>query len=467
MTANNYNPKNMARAPVIGEGQINVRRYDIDLEDERLKTCTFLFRTLPWLKETVAQILVRPIKMSKKYYDENNSLTNNDGFKFYAVKLPYYRMRCFGKIEGIDEEDGSVTVNHEDEMLVFQVGIRVAGRGIVVQTFEMFQDEKKHNNLWKKSTSSQQIEDLKFAEVPNNLAEQASAFIEDYCPGQSASEKTTYAKKLVNDVRNDSDNSWEFAKTMARITLAVKSGNLFPRKFAKGYYNENEIKRLGYDVLFEGTEYDRRVIDEYVEDSALASIISASKNFNPAERRVGGAMRRRPPLRLKKIDVKYRCDNLEDVKNVDDEFLVFYDENQKFYCFDINKIVRNFSNGDYKNPSSGLPFSKEFVEKIKKIYTIRKTAFSKTPRSSISSSNYSGIFSEDEEEIAVIEGRKDTDFEILLARVRDEIDRLAVDGEKCENCNRTVGRSGIYTVSSNGSLLKHCGRACFDKFKND
>lgn len=466
MNGNNYDPKILARAPKFGEGGAVVRKYGVDLNDERLKTCTFLFRNLPWLKDTVSQITVFPIKMSKKYYDEDSSINDKSGNKFYTVKLPYYQMRCYGKIEGIDQ-DGSVTVNYEDEMLVFQVGIRTKNKGITVQTYEMFQEENRHNKLWQKTTSTQQIDDLKTSEVSNNLAEQAVSFLEDYCPGTNDAEKTTYAKNLVQDIRNASDDAWDFSKTIAKITLAVKSGNFFPKKFKKGYYNSSEIKNLGYEILFEGTEYDRNLLDEYTEDSALASIISASKIFNPAEGRVGGGVRRRPPLRLKKIDVKYRCDNINDVRNVDDEFLVFYEENEKFYCFDINKIIRNFSNRDYNNPNSGLQFSREFITKIQKIYNTRKSlVISSGVSESGSSSGYS-VFDEEEEEQNVINGKQDTNFEILLARVRDEIDKLEIEGEKCQGCNRGVGRSGIYTLNSNGEILKHCGRSCFDRFKND
>lgn len=62
------------------------------------------------------------------------------------------------------------------------------------------------------------------------------------------------------------------------------------------------------------------------------------------------------------------CVNKEDVKNVPRDNIVFYNdiEDEKTYCFDIEKIVENFNKLDFNNPLTGKKFSKEFIRR----YTI-------------------------------------------------------------------------------------------------
>lgn len=415
-----------------------VRKFDINYDDESIKSCISVFRRIPWLKNNVDRILVNPIKMSEVFYDKNNFLEKN-GVKFFNVKIPYYRLRCFGKIQSV-EEDGTVECIYNDEIVMFQVGFLLKNN-VVVQTPEMFKDEQKY--LEEMRSNNIDINSYKIKEVPQELISIATIALEDYTQTRAS------ASKIANHVASEFKNSaYNYAEKIATIITAAKYGNIFSKRLKRGYYNEECIGDFDYDILLEGTVYDIEEIENYIDDTTINMLLYLSKyNDIPVRQYKRENIKQ---LFIPKTDIRISCDNMDEVKNVPEEDLTFLQEGNKYYCYDVKKLYHDFTAGNLINHHTGKEFPEDFVKKIKKIFRFK---FVNVPTVEITK--------EGKQE----HSQTDPEFLEALEKVRYEIGILSKDiSDKCLRCKKSIGSLGIVTLDELGKVLKYCSRNCFEKF---
>lgn len=437
-----YDPKAIAEPVTKIASRPQNRRFVVNYLDNQLSSCITIFRRLPWLVDIIDQIYVRPINMDISYYDSQSFVEYKDE-KFFSVKRKYYLMRCQGELINIGADD-VFTVNYDNNILSFQVGIKTK-KHFVVETSEMAKDEIKFLENWNKLNTN--IRDLKLASVTNELKLVAKTNLLDYLPNSE------FADKLIKHLDLNSSDSNEFANKVAMIITGARFGNTFPKKLKKNYYDPNFFNLIDYSDLFEGVEYDKEQVDDYIEYTSSNLLVYASKYYEIPERKYVQKTKKVPVF--KNVNIKIKCDNFEDIRNIDEENIAFYETNGKLLCYDIQRLYKEFSNGNYINIHTGVNFTDEFINKIKNLYKFKKT-FSKE-----SDDEDYDVFDEfarqqDDEE-------DDKLFKLALSKLRLEIDSLGINNDKCTMCKRAVGRTGIITLNQKGEILKSCSRACFDK----
>lgn len=457
-----YDPRSIAVKPANVPVRGRVRKYDIDYQDDSTKTCITIFRRLPWLKDDVEQVYVNPVKLPEKYYDENQFYIFEDK-KFYKVKQSYYQLRCFGTIIDIDTPLHIVSVNFRNEVFKFQVGLKIksSNKGIsfVIQNESMFNEEKQYFSNMRKSGIS--VNSLKSAKVSEELKNVARISLCDYTPDSK------YLEGIINSVEKNSKDAFDFALSISKILNSAKYGNVFPKRLKKGYYTENIVHLLDYDSLLEGSQYELEKVEEYIEDSSINMLIYASKYYDIPVRKY--QREDVMPLKLNKFDLRMKCANIDDVKDIPEENITFYNVNRTLYCYDVSQLYYDFKRGNYINPKDGLRFSKEFINKVKNIYNFK---IKNVPTPSIVQDE---MTSQDYDDIVASFDRMrietDPTFTNILEQVRSEIDKLSLfpttSGSRnishCAVCRQVVGKMGITSLDNAGKIIKHCSRACFEK----
>lgn len=411
-----------------------------------------IFRQLSWLKDKVEQILVNPITLSKEFYDENRYKIYNDT-KFYYVKIKYYQMRQ--KIINnffVDEYD-VVHAEYLKKNIEFQVGLYLKRRSekiFIIQTSEMFDTEKEY--VYKIQNSDIKLSDIKIAPISDELITIAKISINDYTPSEE------YTNNIIKTFTENSYNSYDFAMKLSKLIAAIKFGNIFPKRLSKGYYNEDILSILDNETLFEGSDINEEQMMNYIEDSAN-NILLYSKKFNDIPLRHYQRNERKAPF-VTSLDLRVKCENIDEVKDIPEENLAFYTIDNKFYCYDIYKLFFNFKNNNFINPYNNKPFSKEFISKIRNTYNFNRTKNNKRLKlDSFTDSDYDDVI----EQIEKLNIKEDPEFLDILDIVRNEIENLNLSDEKCIQCKKKVGKMGLSTLDENGEIIKHCSKFCFEQ----
>lgn len=420
----------------------NKYQFKINYGDENLKTCITLYRRLPWYKDNIESIYINPIKISNEYYDDSNYIELSD-VKFYVVKLSYYYLRCLGKIVSISET-GELTMDYNNELLMFQVGIQKSKGTVIIQTQQMFNDEKTYISNFKKSGIS--LSEWKQMKVSPELKKIAIGSLNEYIDDKN------YSTSIIDNI--PSDNSYEFAKTVSKIYMGLRLNPVFNKKIKKQYYSVDIIPLLQYPNILEGVEYDDEKIDVYVEDIATNMLLYSSPYFDiPKRRQQRNELR---PLKLNNVNIKMKCGNFNDVKNIPDENIVFYETENSFLCFDILKLYLELKSGNVINPYTGQPFNNDFIEKVIRMYNIKNKKSETIVEND--DENYDEIVRRFDELVI------DKNFELLLEKVRFEISKFETQDDKCFICKKNIGNiTSITTLNKRGQTIKHCSKECFEK----
>ncbi|QIH04922.1 hypothetical protein [Dasineura jujubifolia toursvirus 2a] len=440
-------------------------KFNLTQESDDMKVKVSIYRRTPWMKETVDAILVHPIAMPIQYYDPSSGKEGPNGDMFYRVKSLYYKMRSNGNI--INTDEGIITIIFNDEVIKFKVGYIVRNINyIVVQNEKMLRDEQSYiDNI---NNSNLNITQLKAASVSNDLRNIAIAALSEFTPDLK------YSSTIVSSVENSAVNAYDFAYKICKITTCAKLNTVLKTRLKKGYYNEEVIHLMSYDTLLGDLNYDIEEVKNYVEDAALNMILYAFKYSDIPTRKYTRTEYRLPKQkivgrevdRIQKLDVRLRCHNFDDVKTIEDENLVFYEEGGRNYCFDVIYLYMQFSDQNpegpnYKNDYTGIDFNPEFVDKIKTMYKFKfqnmttELANSKISNDSI---NYDEI-------VNTINNLKTTEFQDILKTVLHEVDMLGNNKndkkKECAKCKRYVGIMGLSTLTNSGSIKNYCSDECF------
>jgi hypothetical protein len=158
-----------------------------------------------------------------------------------------------------------------------------------------------------------------------------------------------------------------------RNFLNPHTGNKFEKSFIQryfiSYYDKlnNKVYTFPYQKILK--QFDKK---NYVNEQT-------NRLFDPSFVKdvLGGQMRSSIYYRgrvFKKTDIKTsKCKNKEDVLNQPPENILYYKdpEDKALYCFPIDETIRQFSQGNERNPKTGKAFSSTFVKYIKNTYNLK------------------------------------------------------------------------------------------------
>lgn len=446
-TTNQYNPRDLAVIPVKSKEQNLKRKYTQAFNDGISEFIT-IYRQLPWLKEKVDQVLINPISVPENVYDITK-FKIVDNVKFYNVKLPYFDMRQKTELN-IDEKNIASGI-YNGIQIQFQVGLLIFSKPdkiFIIQNVEMYYKEKQY--ITKIKNSKINLTELKTSPINNELKIIAKNSLEEYTPNEN------YTDNLIR-ILSENATSYDFAYKISKIVAGIKFGNTFSKRLLKGYYREEILSSLGFDVLFEGVITDLEKMENYIEDFANNILLYSSKYYDIQVRKYQRNERKIPYVT--KFDIRTNCENINEIKNVNEENLTFFSIDNKFYCYDIYKLFFNFKKGNYINPNTNNPFPQEFVQKIISLYNFKTENKIQTRQDSFTEEDYDNVI----EEIEKLNIKEDSVFLSILEIVRKEIEKLQLTESVCVECKKPVGRMGIITINSDGKMVKNCSKNCFEK----
>lgn len=449
-----YDPRNLARLPDVKVIRPDrTEKYTQNFTDEKFQMCAMAYRRIPWLSNTVENVLVKPVKLPNIYYDENKSFTVDKDDRYYQVKSQYYIMRCYGKDQSMNEKTNIISLFYKNKRLSFKIAYVIIIDGdmkIYEQNYDMFRDEEEE--LRKLASIDVNKAELINSSLSDNLRSIAQSVLDDFTPSKD------YTKHVLKNIEEITNNAYEYIRKVAKIYISAKSGSLFSKRFLKGYYNEDIVHLLDYDILLEGLEYSIDDINEYVDDTAMNLLIYSTKFTDIPTRKY--MRENKKPLNLHKYDIRLKCENLDSIKNVPEENLAFYTIKNKFFCYDIPRLYIEFLHGNIVNPDTGDKFSQEFVNKIKTLYKFKINNIPVIQRNEEDDEDYDEIV----RQLSEVNIEEDKDYQKILAKVREEIKSLNFYEEKCIQCNKDVGPTGIATINKKGEKVVCCSRECFDRY---
>lgn len=445
---NTFNEKvkeKLANQPLPQTAKYNVKYY---YEDDKLKGCINIFKRLPWIKGNVEQIYICPISnVPQNFYFNFHKIHNNE--KFYKVTNSYFKFRCKAKTLKINQKN-IITCQYNDQVFEFKIGFEQQGT-FFVQTKSMYIEEQDYLSKWNNfNSNTNNISDLKQSKVSKELINLGVSALLDYVPYKE------FADNLTTLINNLSTNAYEFAYKISKITTTAKYGNLFPKRMRLNYFNEDIIPLLDYDQLMEGVDYNKEELESYVEDTALNMLLYVSVYYDIPLRKYYNKKQKNSPT-YKMLDIKFKCSNFEEIKHIEDEKLTFYETEGQVLCYDLNEIYNRFLKNNFVNPHTQVDFSKEYIDKIKKMYKINKPVVLMNHQN------------DDEEYYDTFDDLADEeDFNNILDKFRKEVENLTViytknlTPEKCEKCEKDIKDVEYATLTDEGKLIKCCSKKCFE-----
>lgn len=463
-----YNPKKIAEKPKVnqplGKIPLNNRPHTSDngkiLDNtEKYKYLSTVYRRLSWLKESVSGIYVLPISLTSKHFDNTNSIVYNNEM-FYAVLKPYYYLRINGKILTIDDNN-VVTISLDKEIYTFKVGF-TTNKKFVIQTPEMFEQEK---IFIESSEKFPTVDTFKNQSVTDIEIIAAKIYL-----GDVVSDKV-YLDSMVEQISKDSKTSYEFMIYVSKILTAAKYGNTFKYKLSEQFYSPLKVHKLNFIDYFEGT--DRTLVNsqdiiEYIEDQALQILMEVSNYDTKLATRkpTRPTLRREKHPHINKLDVRTQCKNLHNIKDIQEDYLTFYSNEGKFYCFDIFKLYVEFSNGNFTDEQTGITFPQKFVQKVKNLYKIK---IQNNPlilyQKSIHEAKTEGLEYTDKREFYK-QKNYGPDFFEILNKVRSDLSKLKITEDKCFKCKNNLGKNKYNSINNKGKIVNLCSKECFDTYNH-
>ncbi|CCA61436.1 hypothetical protein AV955_gp079 [Diadromus pulchellus ascovirus 4a] len=419
-------------------------RYDVVFDNPNLSVCTTVYRQLPWMAQRVEAIFVSPITDQPfKYYDERTDIDISDD-TYYRVNRNYYTMRCGGRNKW-DRARQAVSVDFNGSTFLFRVAIRVQDEGTVLFNERMFDEEQRY--LSQATAKTADVQTVARGPTTAELKNVAVVYLNDVTGDARRSEF------IANDIERKSPGAQQFARRVARIYAADRISQLFDAKMKNAYYADDLISTLDDDVLFEGVAYDQQDVDTYTDDLTTNLLLASTRYYDIPERVY--RRRQRPLPEYSRVDVRLRCSNSSDMRDVADQDLVFYREGNAGTdtCFDVRQLYWKFRENDTINPYTRRPFDQAFVDRVLRLYSFKID-------------NDASTVADDRDDPGAVEAAlPDPVFDALLKLVIEKINQLDSypDAEKCSLCQRTVGRLGVSTLDRNGRPIHFCGVDCMER----
>ena len=366
------------------------------------QNCVNELNSAPWLNARVEGIFITPADTSTNInayisQGKNKETHQHNGETWNKVSIGFYQIMC-NTFKNRQEQDGDVFTawKNSTEPVRFKIGYKT-NRGFMVQDEEMFNKQKEYSKEQKVS-NREKLENLlkepvnpelqKFGKETLSLALQRIApEIYDY------SVNSSYIQKAIDTIKEQTTTSKEFINMLANTILYLEEPHaiVFKERIIREYYLPEILVTLSpiekYPEALENQ--NQQFVDK---NYRLMERLSEKMTENISKKYYNIMF---PSNKIKQLETLYsgitdkitignikgKCHNKDNIKDVPDYQVVYYEEDGKTYCLLIDDLLNQINNADdfedVLNPETGNTIRQDFIERFYDIYgnTIREDGY--------------------------------------------------------------------------------------------
>lgn len=365
-------------------------------EHPQEKLCISEYRTVPWLNAMLKGIYIQPVDDNDLSMYINNKAEvldqGNEGV-WFPVNKNFYYFVC-GPKANFRDQDGDImkAIDDNNKAVFMKVGF-MTNIGFIIQDQTIFENEKKYYRDKQKSLK-EEINELRYSSISNKLIDIAkrdlsqqlhkiAPQVRDY--GTNEDYNTEYISEIVEIIKQNTNDTDSFLRKLGQIViyLEIDSAKIFQERIKQELYNPTTLVELDVYEKFpeanlleiEATdtkEAERTVnilekrLDDYV-DYMLEYYYAV---LYPGKRKDTRPGIYAPKKTVKTYQMKDRCVNYEDVSDVPEHQVVYYEDyNLQIYCLKIQDIVDQINANDVVvNPYTKEALDEDFLHKFKSLY---------------------------------------------------------------------------------------------------
>lgn len=387
-------------------GQANKTKYYSEADD----TCTKEFKNYPWVSSdgaTVRLVYIRSIEDTDiSPYITDSQIDYNSNI-YYKTNKEFRNLLCQRLFK--QEQEGNVLVftskrELENIKLKFEVLFITSNQKAIIQDEEIMNAQKSYFKQLR-LTREDKINKLRLRPINEEVKEIGMKYLSEklhqIAPGvldygiykiDSVKYDTDFIKQIILKITKSCHNIECFFSGIADIVVYLNlesiGQGIYRKRIKQEYYLPDVLVELTHkeklpELFIHGVSIDPEQsaqIDKIIEVKKIAIIhqlLSDVYNLeNPGERKPTRSSYGIVSLDNDKFktDWKVYCSYQEDVKDIDDEDIIHYLDNDdsKIYCFNIKDVMLSVhETGGFLNPRTNRYVSKAFLDQIQSTFDIK------------------------------------------------------------------------------------------------
>jgi hypothetical protein len=354
------------------------------MKDISTKDCEFLYRRMPWVKDSVNQIYIHPVEGNfEGIVDFENFIIYNN-LKFYKPLEKYYNvLQC--KTHKIQDGDILIIVS-EGNTFKLMVALDMNSQGIKIQNEDMLKAEIDYIRVWNQNKSdhvkelkrSRPGEDMIFL-AKFDLATALQDSIGGNVPIAYRSNMSPFIRDVIEAIVKVADSGEVFVRLLAdlviflKINLSFVTSSVFVKRLREQIYlpgtlpfltDEDKLPEifLGQNVPDETKQFVSKKLEEERVRFTQGFFESVHAGASLIRKPTRPVLWNKPIQQIELPNLKSVCKNRSDVDAENDEDLVFYNDMDEVYCFNVYKLYNIFRDETPVNPYTKRPFSDRFIQ---------------------------------------------------------------------------------------------------------
>lgn len=367
----------------------------------RNPACIRMYKDAPWVGSKVEDVYITTTEEVPDDWEEINItpyihedvVIVHEGEVWYKANNKYYELQCniYAK-KRIQSNDVLSLYDIQGNLLKLKVGYKVKN-GFIVQGPELFRQELKHIEEKSKSRA-QKIQKILDEQVTNQIQNIAinelAIALNKIAPGVIDYHKDgMFVQKAVEAIESDSKNVKDFAEKLGELIV------YFNFDFGSGPLDIDRSKNTIFMSRVKGEYYLPEILVNLSPSEKLPEIFDDPKSNEKEKvaKHIRTMLNRfvnnfaekvyveRNPLEMKSTrksldtqpNIKVHpwrssCVNKEDVKDIPDSEIVYYNDGKNVYCLSIKDLVKRFADKNYNNPVSGKKLGDKFIKRFNEVY---------------------------------------------------------------------------------------------------
>jgi len=370
------------------------------------KKCLEIYSSTPWLPFRIRKIYISVVEPTtlddmNEYISKNTDHLLFKEAKWYQANKNIYKLLCSVPLFEKSQNNDVLTIKNLNIKIGYKIDLfdnekvkELNDDNFVIQNEEMFENEKKYIKNYNLSFRDKINKIINEKEITDDISiiaktnlsyalKRVSNFDDFY------SENSEFVNKVINSLINNSPDVKTFIEKLGNIIIYLSydienaSHKIFSNRIKSKYYlpeilvllspEEKLPEILGNtDISDVKKEHFAKSINIKLETFIQTFLRSIYDRRNPYEHIPTNSTKHFSNF-IDKIpikDWKEKCSNYEDIKDIPNENLLYYDEKGKTYCLNIRQLWQDFKNNNYKNPYTKKNLSKEFINNFNKTYNI-------------------------------------------------------------------------------------------------
>lgn len=265
----------------------------------------------------------------------------------------------------------------------------------------------------------------------------------------------------------------------ADFTAGFKGRYKVDDEFKKKCFNFDDIKNVPTEKLYSHYDPNQKkyclVIDEILSQNNVVGGVRVYKNpYTGSEIssfEINKMKTEDPAIDYKMDPRSYSCSNYNDIKDLPRENLIYYKEDDKMYCFDIDDVLKN---NNFVNTYTNNAFSEDFINYINSHYQLPKEEIAEVV---VEQKFEVDVFSADDLLDTLFESVNNILSSNNMPLLKPFTNRFPIDSggdsdfeeyKKCEKCGDAIDiddHKSIKIKDNNIYLIYFCSNECFTEDK--